>query len=107
MPEPKPYIVGRQAEVESFASMLTGYSDYRILNIYGPGGIGKTVVGDKLAAYARQNNIPIAFVDGIRPDLTPDRTLYAIKEGLSSSESIANVFQDFENEFQEYLIVQE
>jgi hypothetical protein len=107
MPEPQPYIVGRQTEVERFAALLAGRTKHWLLNIYGPGGIGKTVVGDKMATYAHQNGIPLAFVDGIRPDLTPDRILYAIKEGLSASEPVADVFRDFENEFQEYRIVQE
>lgn len=107
MPEPQPYIVGRHAEVERFAALLSGRTKHWLLNIYGPGGIGKTVVGQRMRTYAQENGIPLAFVDGIRPDLTPDRILYAIKEGLATSEPLADEFQDFEREFQEYLIVQE
>ncbi|MCS6846492.1 MAG: hypothetical protein RMN52_02100 [Anaerolineae bacterium] len=107
MPEPQPYIVGRQAEVERFAALLGGRTKYWLLNIYGPGGIGKTVVGQRMQTYAQENGIPLAFVDGIRPDLTPDRILYTIKEGLAASEALADAFHDFEREFQEYLIVQQ
>jgi hypothetical protein len=106
MPEPQPYIVGRQSEVDRFAALLSGRSGHWLLNIYGPGGIGKTVVGQKMQTYAHENKIPLAFVDGIRPDLTPDRILYAIKQGLAASEPLSDVFDNFEREYQDYLIVQ-
>lgn len=107
MPEPQPYIVGRQSEVVRFAALLEDRTAHWLLNIYGPGGIGKTVVGQKMQAYADHKDVPLAFVDGIRPDLTPDRILYAIKEGLASTGALADAFRDFEREYQEYLIVQQ
>jgi len=107
MPEPQPFIVGRQSEVERFAALMRGHVRYWLLNIYGPGGIGKTVVGQKMAAYARQRGWPLAFVDGIRPDLTPDRILHAISEALTADRRLADTFRDFERAFEEYLIVQE
>jgi hypothetical protein len=107
MPEPQPYIVGRQSEIDRFAAFLEGDVGYWILNIYGPGGIGKTVVGQKMKVYAREKGTPLAFVDGIRPDLTPDRILYAIKEGLAASEPLSDVFDDFEREYQDYLVVRQ
>jgi len=78
MPETQPFIVGRQAEVELFDDLVAGRTDYWLLNIYGPGGIGKTVVCDKLATYAQSQGMPVSKVDGIRPDLTPDRILSEI-----------------------------
>jgi hypothetical protein len=63
-----------------------------LLNLFGPGGIGKTVVGEKMREYAISKQIPLAFVDGNRPDLTPDRILYAIKEDLVKSESLTKCF---------------
>ena len=107
MPEPQAYIVGRQTEVDRFATLITGRVPHWLLNIYGPGGIGKTVVGQKMQSYALQQGIPFALVDGIRPDLTPDRILYAIKEGLAATLSLASAFRDFERDYQEYLIVQD
>jgi hypothetical protein len=107
MPAPQPYIVGRQSEVERFAALLEGRAAHWLLNIYGPGGIGKTVVGQKMQTYADEKGVPLAFVDGIRPDLTPDRILYAIKEGLAAAEALADAFDEFEREYQEYLIVQQ
>lgn len=105
MAEPQPFIVGRKSEVERFARLADGRTSHWLLNIYGPGGIGKTIVGQKMQAFAGKRQIPVAFVDGSRPDLTPDRVLYAIKEGLAADESLADYFDQFESAYQEYLIV--
>lgn len=110
MPQPQPYIVGRQAEVELFDHLVTGEPGYWLLNIYGPGGIGKTVVCSKLEQHAQQRGIPFATVDGIRPDLTPDRLLHFIQEGFSQgpkAEIMADALGDFDRQFREYLIVNE
>ncbi len=107
MPEPQPFIVGRRAEVERFAALVEGRTPHWLLNVYGPGGIGKTVVCRKLETYAREQGLPIATVDGIRPDLTPDRILHAVAESLSAEERLADAFRDFRRAFEEYLIVQE
>lgn len=107
MPEPQPYIVGRQAEVDRFAALLNGRTPYWLLNIFGPGGIGKTIVGQKMQTFAQTKGIPFAFIDGSRTDLTPDRMLYEIKEGLCHSESLAGSFGKFEREYEDYLIVQD
>lgn len=107
MPEPQPYIVGRQSEVDRFAKLVGGRETHWLLNIYGPGGIGKTIVGQKMLAYAQERDIPLAFIDGIRPDLTPDRILFAIKEGLAKTEPLADAFRDFERAYQDYLIAQQ
>ncbi len=107
MAEPQTYIVGRQNEVQSFSNLLKGKTNHWILNIYGPGGIGKTVVAGKFKALANTEKTPLAFVDGMRPDLTPDRILYEIKDGFSQTEVLAASFSKFEREYQDYLIVQE
>jgi len=105
MPESQPFIVGRQSEVDRFAALVEGRTDHWLLNVYGPGGIGKTVVCQKLVAFARQIQLPYAMVDGFRPDLTPDRILYAVKQGLVADQQLADSFSSFEQQFQEYLIV--
>jgi hypothetical protein len=107
MPEPNNFIVGRAKEVEQFSKLVKGGTKHWMLNIYGPGGIGKTVVGHKMQEYAKSASVPTAFVDGIQPDLTPDRILFAIKEGLTRTESLADSFQDFNRQFEEHLIIQE
>jgi RecA/RadA recombinase len=108
MPETQPFIVGRQAEVELFDDLVAGRTGYWVLNIYGPGGIGKTVVCNKLATHAQSQGVPVASVDGIRPDLTPDRILYAFKEGLiegPSGERLEDTLRGFERQFRDYLTV--
>jgi hypothetical protein len=107
MPEPQTFIVGRQAEVERFSALLDGRTPYWLLNIFGPGGIGKTIVGHKIQIFARSKGVPFAFIDGSRTDLSPDRMLYEIKEGLCQSESLASSFGKFEREYEDYLIVQD
>lgn len=108
MARAKPFIVGRQTEVNFFADLLAGRVDYHVLNIYGPGGIGKTVVGQKLNDHARAQQIPLAMVDGIRPDLTSDRILYALMEGLvqaAANEAMTTAFQPFDQQFKEYVVI--
>ena len=107
MPEPNNFIVGRTREVEQFTKLVKGGTRHWMLNIYGPGGIGKTVVGQKMQDYAKSASVPIAFVDGIQPDLTPDRILFEIKDGLAKTESLVDSFQDFDRQFEEHLIIQE
>lgn len=107
MPEPNNFIVGRTREVEQFSKLVNGGTNHWMLNIFGPGGIGKTIVGHKMQEFAQSASLPIAFVDGIQPDLTPDRILFAIKEGFAKSESLAYNFQDFDRQFEEHLIIQE
>lgn len=107
MPEPNNYIVGRKREVEQFSKLVKDDTRYWMLNIYGPGGIGKTVVGNKMQEFAKSAYVPTAFVDGTQPDLTPDRILFAIKEGMTRTEDIADSFQDFNRQFEEHLIIQE
>ena len=107
MSEPNNFVVGRTREVEQFSKLTQGNTKHWLLNIYGPGGIGKTVVGHKMQEYAKSASIPVAFVDGIQPDLTPDRILFAIKEGLAGTESLAAHFQDFNRQFEEHLVIQE
>lgn len=110
MPAPQFFIVGRQAEVELFDRLVASQEKYWLLNIYGPGGIGKTVVGHKFEQYAQQQGIPFALVDGSRPDLTPDRLLHFLQEGLSQGaqgEIVTPAFSDFDRQFRDYLIVNE
>jgi len=104
----KLFIVGRQSEVKHFDQLVTSQTSYRFLNIYGPGGIGKTIVGQKLAAHAQQKGVHLAAVDGIRPDLTPDRILYLFMEGLVQGphgEALENAFKDFDRRFRDYLTI--
>jgi hypothetical protein len=107
MPARQSYLVGRQTEIDHFASLIRGRVPHWLLNIYGPGGIGKTVVGQKIRDYAQQAEVPLAFVDGMRPDLTPDRILHTVSTGFAEERQLAGSFTAFERAFEEYLMVQE
>jgi len=107
MPEPQKYIVGRQSEVEQFAALLDGRTKHWLLNIFGPGGIGKTVVGTRMLDYAQKQGVPAVFVDGIDTSLTPDRIMHAVQDGLTQAEPLEHSFSAFEKAYDEYLIVQE
>jgi transcriptional regulator with XRE-family HTH domain len=104
----KQYIVGRQAEVQLFDELLTGRADYWLLNIYGPGGIGKSVVCEKLRAHAHSRKVPVAAIDGYYPDLTPDRVLYNFKQTLIEGpfgERLEDAFHDFNSQLRDYFFV--
>jgi len=104
----KRYIVGRQAEVQLFDELLTGRADYWLLNIYGPGGIGKSVVCEKLRAHAHSRKVPVAAIDGYYPDLTPDRVLYNFKQTLIEGpfgERLEDAFHDFDSQLRDYYFV--
>lgn len=107
MPKPQKYIVGRESEVKDFAFLLDNKTKHWLLNIYGPGGIGKTVVANKILAHAQAKGVPAVFVDGIDTSLTPDRILYSIQRGFSESEPLEHSFSAFERAYNEHLIVQE
>lgn len=110
MAKSKSFIVGRQSEVKLFDRLMRGQTPYHFLNIYGPGGIGKTVVGQKMVAYAQRKGLHLAAVDGDRPDLTPDRILYYFMEGLVQGpygEALQDAFKDFDQKFRDYLVINE
>ncbi len=107
MPSQK-YIVGRLAEIQLFDDLLVGHTPYRLLNIYGPGGIGKSVVCEKLKEHAEVRNFLVATIDGIAPDLTPDRILYEFRQALiqnTPEQPLAHAFHNFDSQFRDYLLI--
>lgn len=100
-----PYIVGRQSEIAQFSSLLQGKTAYPLLNIYGPGGIGKTIVGEKMQLFALENQYPFAFIDGNRQDLTPHKILGGIVDGLKKQPAFEDMFASFTNQYQNYQLV--
>ena len=111
MPEPQKLIVGREAEIELFKDFVTSQGPEFILNIFGPGGIGKTEVCEKLTECCRHQGWLYASVQGDSPSLSFDRILYQIKEELitepSGDSSLDKHFKEFEKRLSEYLIVQD
>lgn len=105
------YIVGRQAEVQLFDNLLADRADYWLLNIYGPGGIGKSIVSEKLVAHANALQVPVALVDGghyPNSNLTPDRILFGFKQAFLDGplgEQLAEALDAFDIEFRDYLII--
>jgi hypothetical protein len=95
--------VGREAELRLFTSLLTGKTKYTILNIYGPGGIGKTYLLQMMRVYAKQKSVPVAYLDAYQSGIAPIEILGLIKEGLSTIKYPSDVFAEFDVEYQEYL----
>lgn len=99
------YIVGRQTEVQLFDDLLAGRTDYWLLNIYGPGGIGKSVVCQKLQAYAQTLDTAVATIDGYYPDLTPDYILSNFKQSFMDGpfgDHLEDTFHDFDSQLRDY-----
>jgi hypothetical protein len=111
MPEPQKYIVGREAEIEILREFVQRDSGEFILNVYGPGGIGKTEVCSKITKYCQSQNWICMFIEMDAPNLTFDRVLYNLKKTLllnkSTTGKLEKFFSEFENRFSEYLIVKE
>ena len=95
MSEKKVYTVGRQAEVRLFEKLVSGDEPLPVLNIYGPGGIGKTIVGRKMREFATGRETPLAFIDGDRQELTPYRILRQIGNDLTVNEIVEEALSSF------------
>lgn len=59
----KQHVVGRDDEVRDFAELRAGHHPQRLLNIYGPGGIGKSEVFHKFVAFGRDGSVPLGHAD--------------------------------------------
>lgn len=87
------HVVGRGSEVRRFADVIGGRTRSRVLNIYGPGGIGKTEVFNKFVELGGQHGAALGYGDvaEIRYDDTADRftaaeVLRAITHTMNRSE---------------------
>jgi len=107
----KEYIVGREEQIQLLSSIAHGTLPYSVVNIYGPGGIGKTVVCHKFEAWCTRAETPYATVTGDDPTAsTIDKMLYRFRRGLE--ENVAGsvsgrAFDDFDRKFNDYLVVKE
>ncbi|WP_433664576.1 hypothetical protein ACQPW1_22055 [Nocardia sp. CA-128927] len=61
--KPKGFIVGRGAEIEEFAAFQAGHTHSRVINIYGPGGIGKSVVFQKFIQFGEAGGSLLGYAD--------------------------------------------
>jgi hypothetical protein len=60
---PRQHIVGREDEVRDFAELQAGRTAHRLVNIFGPGGIGKTEVFLKLVVFGEQHGSVLGHAD--------------------------------------------
>jgi hypothetical protein len=115
MPEPRKYVVGREAVIEILREFIESKTGEFILNIYGPGGIGKTEVCSKITAYCQKQNWTHMFVQIDAqidtPNFTFDRILFHLKDSLFrttvNTRNFYEFFKEFEYHFSEYLIMKE
>jgi len=100
------FVVGRAEEVTDFERFLQPDHSAWVYEIYGPGGIGKSVVALKFQTYARKHAVPLAFINGNVTDLTPNRMLALIAEGFARTETLADFFSKFQLEYDRYAAIQ-
>jgi hypothetical protein len=102
--------VGRQEEVILLSKLVHRQRPFSLLNIYGPGGIGKTVVCHKFEAWCAQAQIPYATIVGDTPTAaTTDKMLYQLRRGLVTNvprKVLKRPFREFDQKWKEYLAVQ-
>lgn len=99
------FIVGRESELQQFDHFLASPA-LQILNVSGPGGIGKSVLSKLLNRHATTQGVPAAFVDGTAPALTPVQILSVFTAALSQHETVAPFLAGMERELHEYTLVQ-
>ncbi len=71
-PVPTPHLLGRETQCWILAAALRGgRPSWRILNVHGPAGTGKTVLLQAFRALGGAAGVPTLFFDGQRPGLEP------------------------------------
>ncbi len=103
MAEPN-FIVGRHSEVELLDRFLLG--EATVLNLFGPGGMGKTVVTRLWEEHARRQGVLVASRDvagGVSPDvlLQDLRDQFADYEGADTD----SAFAEFDHRLREHLVL--
>lgn len=101
------FIVGRDQEVQTFGQFLEHAHTHWIYGIYGPGGIGKSVLAEKFQRYAHSRHIPLAFLNGSHNFTTPSQMLYLIAEGFAQIRPLSDFFAKFYQAYALYADVHE
>lgn len=103
-PVPAPqFIVGRNTELAWFQQFTAPQQKtFTLFSIFGPGGIGKTVVANRFQTYAADHRLPIAFVNGQQENLTRIGILGEIAHGFMRSPSLQALFESFEALYTRY-----
>src|SRR6266511_3547789 len=81
------FVVGRTEELVVFDDLLRGEGAHVLLNVYGPGGIGKSEVFKKMVRHARDGGILVGAADISSDGNTPGAILRALINSLIESDS--------------------
>lgn len=88
-------VVGRDLETRLFRTFVQPDSSHWILNVFGPGGIGKSVVARTLLSDANTNRMPLALVDmGFVPP-TGEGLLHSASDQLAVFPDLSASFESF------------
>lgn len=86
------YFVGRTSELELFRSVLDAPEPpFAVLHLYGPGGIGKTILLHQYRHLAQQAGILTVYIDGRSVDPSPPGFLHALTLTLEAAGYPASV----------------
>jgi nucleoside phosphorylase len=80
-----PFFIGRKAELAQFGELIARQDTFRLLNMHGPGGIGKTALGREMLRLATAQQLPAAMVTLERDERTAIDVMNQISEGLRAS----------------------
>lgn len=103
------YFVGREDELQRFVDWTARSTASSVLNIYGPGGIGKTALCDALIRRCATAEMPWAHVAGDELQITADKVLYLWGHGLRRHGPIDAIqhFKEFDDVFADSVAVKE
>lgn len=76
--------VGREREIETFRSALTGEPSFVALHVTGPGGVGKTTLLEEFARVAHEANRVVVRIDGRNIEASPLGFLVALSRALGA-----------------------
>lgn len=90
---------GRQDELSIFEEALRQDGEFKVLNIFGIGGIGKTFLLEEYTRICEEKGIPVAFVDAREVKDQVEIILTSKKQIVSFDKKAAGDFSDFDNAF--------
>jgi hypothetical protein len=98
------FIVGRRSEMGLLDRFLLG--EAAVLNLFGPGGIGKTVVTGMWEEHARQQGVIVASRD-VAGGVSPDVLLQDLRDQFAGYEGadVGAAFAEFDRRLREHLVL--
>lgn len=99
-----PYFVGRASELALLDAFVG--DDTRVLNLYGPGGIGKSAVTRRWEVTARASGHLVASRD-VADGVAPAGLLYDLRMQIAACPGVAtHAFADFDEALREHLMIE-